>query len=87
MVQKYLLRPGMDRTEAKIHQHFCWPEIRKVAQKEVKTVTLANTQNGQIRIWKTTSSGSGVDTTEQTMCRSNRYLRHMKKGIEIKFKF
>ena len=33
----YLLHPGMNRTDATIHQHLYWPVIRKSAQKEVNS--------------------------------------------------
>ena len=31
----YILHPGMDRTEAMIHQHLYWPNIRNSVQTEV----------------------------------------------------
>ena len=33
---KYILHPGMDRTEAMICQHFYWPDIITAIRKEVK---------------------------------------------------
>ena len=32
---KYLLHPGMERTEAMIHQYLYWPNIRYAVHKEV----------------------------------------------------
>ena len=32
---KYLLQPGMDRTQAIIHQHFYYPDIRDAVWKDV----------------------------------------------------
>ena len=31
----HLLHPGMDRTEAMIHQHVYWPKIKDAVRKEV----------------------------------------------------
>ena len=50
---KYLLHPGMDRTEAMIFQHFYWSDIRYAVRKEVTNFdTCQRTKGSNIKYGK-----------------------------------
>ena len=76
----HFLHPIMDRVDAMIHQHLCWPGIRNAVRKEVNNYdTCKRTKRSNIKYVKLPAKEAEV-IPWKNLCISNMSLSDIKKG-------